>query len=85
MASIREAAAKTLQKIAQEFGPEWAKEHLVPQVLSMIKNPHYLYRMTMLLAISMLASIVPHDVLVGSMLPVILNAAKDKVGLGAGS
>lgn len=82
VASIREAAAKTLQRIAQQFGPEWAKEHLVPQVLAMVKNPHYLYRMTMLLAISMLASIVPHDVLVGQMMPVILNSAKDKVCKG---
>jgi hypothetical protein len=32
VASIREAAAKTLQKIAKEFGAEWAKDHLVPQV-----------------------------------------------------
>jgi serine/threonine-protein phosphatase 2A regulatory subunit A len=79
VASIREAAAKTLQKIAQEFGPEWAKEHLVPAVLGMIKNPHYLYRMTMLYTISLLATIVSHDVLVGQMLPVILNASKDKV------
>ena len=32
VASIREATAKTLQKIAQEFGADWAKDHLVPQV-----------------------------------------------------
>jgi serine/threonine-protein phosphatase 2A regulatory subunit A len=82
VASIREAAAKTLQKIAQDFGPEWAKEHLVPAVLGMIKNPHYLYRMTMLYTISLLATIVHHDVLVGQMLPVILNASKDKVSAG---
>ena len=30
--SIREAATKNLQKLAQEFGPEWAKEHLVNRV-----------------------------------------------------
>ena len=30
--SIREAATMNLQKLAQEFGPNWAKEHLVPQV-----------------------------------------------------
>ena len=30
--SIREAATKNLQKLAQEFGPEWAKDHLVHQV-----------------------------------------------------
>ena len=29
---IREAATQNLQKLAAEFGPEWAKEHLVPQV-----------------------------------------------------
>lgn len=30
--SIRDAATKNLQKLAQEFGPDWAKEHIVPQV-----------------------------------------------------
>jgi hypothetical protein len=29
---IREAATQNLQKLAAEFGPEWAKEHIVPQV-----------------------------------------------------
>ena len=33
MFSIREAATKNLQQLASEFGPDWAKEHLVPQVL----------------------------------------------------
>lgn len=80
VASIREAAAGTLQKIANEFGPDWARDNLVPQVLSLVKNPHYLYRMTMLVAVSMLAPILSHDVLVGHMLPVILSASKDKVG-----
>ena len=45
----------------------------------MIKNQHYLYRMTVLMAISMLASVVSQDVLINSMLPVIVSAAKDKV------
>ena len=30
--SIREAATVNLQHLAREFGPDWAKEHLVPQV-----------------------------------------------------
>lgn len=29
---IREAATQNLQKLAAEFGPEWAKEHLVEPV-----------------------------------------------------
>ena len=32
VASIREAATVTLQKIAQEFGPDWARDNLVPRV-----------------------------------------------------
>lgn len=63
----------------QEFGPEWAKEHLVPQVLAMVKNPHYLYRMTVLVAISSLANYVSQEVFVGTMLPVLVQCAKDRV------
>lgn len=32
--SIREAAANNLKRLAEEFGPEWAMQHLVPQVCS---------------------------------------------------
>jgi hypothetical protein len=63
----------------QEFGPEWAKEHLVPPVLAMVKNPHYLYRMTVLGAVAALSSYVSPDVLRGTMLPVVIQCAKDKV------
>jgi serine/threonine-protein phosphatase 2A regulatory subunit A len=77
--SIREAATTNLQKLAQEFGPEWAKEHLVQQVLEMINNPHYLYRMTILVAIAALAPVVSHDVLCSHMLPVVVSCAKDQV------
>ena len=31
--SIREAAANNLKRLAEEFGPEWAMQHIVPQVL----------------------------------------------------
>ena len=45
----------------------------------MINNPHYLYRMTVLVAVAALAPVVSHDVLCNSMLPVVVAAAKDKV------
>lgn len=45
----------------------------------MIGNPHYLYRMTILVAISMLAPIVGNEVVNESMLPVLVVAAKDPV------
>lgn len=49
------------------------------QVLGMVNNPHYLYRMTVLVAIASLAPVVSHDVLCNSMLPVVVGCAKDKV------
>ena len=49
------------------------------QVLKMVDNPHYLYRMTVLVAIASLAPVVNHDVLCGSMLPVVVGCSHDKV------
>jgi hypothetical protein len=48
----------------------------------MVKNPHYLYRMTVLGAVAALAGYVKPDVLKGTMLPVVVQCAKDKVGGG---
>lgn len=30
--SIRDAAANNLKRLAEEFGPEWAMQHIIPQV-----------------------------------------------------
>lgn len=49
------------------------------QILKMIENRHYLYRMTILVAISLLAPIVGNEVVNESMLPVLMAAAKDPV------
>jgi hypothetical protein len=34
--SIREAAANNLKRLAEEFGPEWALQHIVPQVSGLL-------------------------------------------------
>lgn len=34
--SIRDAAANNLKRLAEEFGPEWAMQHIVPQVCGKI-------------------------------------------------
>lgn len=34
--SIRDAAANNLKRLAEEFGPEWAMQHIIPQVWPMI-------------------------------------------------
>ncbi|MCO5601051.1 hypothetical protein L7F22_055168 [Adiantum nelumboides] len=49
------------------------------KVLEMINNSHYLYRMTILNAISLLAPVMGAEVTCQTMLPVVVNAAKDRV------
>jgi hypothetical protein len=48
------------------------------QVMDKINNPHYLYRMTVLVAISLLAPVVGSEATCQTMLPVVINAAKDR-------
>ena len=48
------------------------------QVREMISNQHYLYRMTILVTISLLAPVVGAEVTCHTMLPVVVNAAKDR-------
>ncbi|KAI3811915.1 hypothetical protein L1987_16611 [Smallanthus sonchifolius] len=38
--SIRDGAANNLKRLAEAFGPDWAMQHIVPQVLDMMNNPH---------------------------------------------
>lgn len=49
------------------------------QVLTMVNNQHYLYRMTVLVAITSLASVVSHETLYHTILPAVVSCAKDKV------
>ncbi|KAG5415081.1 hypothetical protein IGI04_002648 [Brassica rapa subsp. trilocularis] len=77
--SIREAAANNLKRFAEEFGPEWAMQHLVPQVLDMVTNPHYLHRMMVLRAISLMAPVMGSEITCSKFLPVVAEASKDRV------
>ncbi|KAH0678131.1 hypothetical protein KY284_019216 [Solanum tuberosum] len=77
--SIRDAAANNLKRLAEEFGPEWAMQHIIPQVLDVINNSHYLYRMTILRASSLLAPVMGSEITCSKLLPVVITAAKDRV------
>ncbi|PRQ54697.1 hypothetical protein RchiOBHm_Chr1g0316561 [Rosa chinensis] len=76
--SIRDAAANNVKRLAEEFGPDWAMQHIVPQVLEMINNPHYLYRMTILHVISLLAPVMGSEITCSKLLPVVITASKDR-------
>ena len=48
------------------------------QVLEMIDNPHYLYRMTVLRAISLLAPAMGPEITCSKLLPVVISASNDR-------
>merc|ERR1719263_2067145 len=51
--AIRQAAAMNLKKLSEQFGEQWTQEFVLPKILDMVDNPHYLYRMAVLEALAM--------------------------------
>ncbi|KAK4790258.1 hypothetical protein SAY86_017562 [Trapa natans] len=76
---IRDAAANNLKRLAEEFGPDWAMGHIIPQILEMSKHPHYLYQMTILHAISLIAPVMGSEIVCSKLLPLVINSSKDRV------
>lgn len=79
--SIREAAIANLKSLTVVFGIDWAKVHIVPQVLGMFdKSNNYLLRMTSLYAIGVLAEVVGSETVEEAFLPVVTErASRDPV------
>ncbi len=77
--SIREAATNNLKKLAEIFGSDWAKDNLLPKVIAMNNQTNYLYRMTTLFAIGVLASVMRPEIITEQMLGVALKMAQDPV------
>ena len=61
------------------FGVDWAQKLLIPRVLAAREHTNYLYRMTVLFAVGALAPVVGAELLAGTMLPMVLDMAKDIV------
>ena len=77
--SIRAAAVANLARLSKIFGVEWACEHIVPKIIALYSHSNYLFRMTSLACIRALADQVGQEVLRESMLPLVLQAARDPV------
>ncbi|MCL7038573.1 hypothetical protein MKW94_024144, partial [Papaver nudicaule] len=69
--SIRDDAANNLKRLAEEFVPEWAIQHIIPKVIEMINN-----QMTILQAISLLTPVMGSEITCSKLLPIAINASK---------
>jgi serine/threonine-protein phosphatase 2A regulatory subunit A len=77
--SIREAATINLKKLTEVFGVEWSKSAIVPKVMGMGQHPNYLYRMTTVQAITVIAPSLNLDIIRSDILEPLLALAIDAI------
>jgi serine/threonine-protein phosphatase 2A regulatory subunit A len=77
--SIREAATKNLTSLTEVYGKEWTKSKIVPRIIDLKNNPHYLYRLTAIRSAEVLIPTLDKDTSLGTLLPLILSLASDNV------
>ncbi|KZT74630.1 ARM repeat-containing protein [Daedalea quercina L-15889] len=77
--SIRESAIVNLKKLTEVFGVEWAKVQIVPKVVGMGQHPNYLYRMTTVQAITVIAPSLTLDIVRAEILDNLLHLANDPI------
>lgn len=77
--SIREAATLNLKKLAEVFGLEWAKQEIIPHIIVVGATTNYLYRLTVLFAVSTLIPVVDMDTINESILPFLGNLMNDPI------
>jgi len=53
--------------------------HILPKVLELQKHSNYLYRLTTVFAVHTLCSVVPPDVVLAEMLPLLVQLSQDHV------
>ena len=67
--SVREAASQNIKNLVGAFGIAWAQNSILPKVLEFSTNPNYLFRMTTLLSINAVTSVVTGEVILNILLP----------------
>ena len=77
--SIREAATLNLKKLAEVFGIEWAKEEIIPHIIVVGANTNYLYRLTVLFAVTVLIPVVDTETINKSIIPFLNNLMNDPI------
>ncbi|KAK0506238.1 armadillo-type protein [Armillaria luteobubalina] len=77
--SIRESATVNLKKLIEVFGLDWAKVAIVPRVMGMGQHPNYLFRMTTVQAITIIAPSLSLEIVQAEIIDPLLQLATDAI------
>jgi serine/threonine-protein phosphatase 2A regulatory subunit A len=77
--SIRESATLNLKRLTEVFGVDWARVAIVPKVMNMRKHPNYLFRMTTVQAITVIAPSLTFDIIQDEIIDPLIELAKDNI------
>ena len=77
--SIRMAAITNLKELTKLFGSQWAEKNVVPTLKTLLSEINYLHRLTVVFAISELASVVSADMVRRCLVPLLVQMSKDKI------
>lgn len=77
--SIREAATLNLRKLTEIFGIEWAKEEIIPHIIVVGANTNYLYRLTVLFAVTVLIPVIDAATINESIIPFLNTLTNDPI------
>ena len=79
--SIREAAVNNLKKLTVIFGPEWCRDKIISRLLKFDSQllENFIYRFTLLSALTTLVPVVSHTTVTEQILPFVEHLADDAV------
>lgn len=77
--SIREAATLNLKKLAEVFGLEWTKEEIIPHIIVVGNTTNYLFRLTVIFAVSTLIPVVDMVTINEAILPFLYDLLNDPI------
>merc|ERR1719223_2503125 len=77
--SVREAAATNLKNLTEVFGPEWAASTILPELSATASHASFLRRMTALITVQVLGTVVTPEILNLQLVALITKLAQDPV------
>jgi len=77
--AVRDCATKTVSRVCEVFGDDWAKSKIFPRITAMASEKAYLSRLTTLIAVKVMCEKAGADTATSVLLPIVTKLAKDTI------